>query len=480
MLGVLIKQANWSILGSALGFLIGFFIKGVVVQSVGLEDYGLYIKGYVFITAISTFISFGLPQVILKFLPTLIELNPSEARSLSGRVVSYIIISSVVSAITLYFISEFVAVRLFQTSDMIVILKWSALYLPVILLVSILTSLYRGVIRIKEVVVYGTFISVSLRALFTLLLFQFTNKIEYFIAVEVFVQVIVVVLLWSKFSKDFFAPKLQLNFMSLFREKKLMSFAKYVFVGSVVTYAGSELLTLLVSFMLSEKEVGAYSLMLTITGVSIFLLINLNKVFAPIISKLYSENKILELKQTYQKVTFLINAITLPFVLLILFFLPVILNYFGNEMRNYLMLNVFMFISIGATLPVGSSGVFMNMAGMEKENFLVQSIKALLAIILVFLFVKEYKLIAVVAIYVFVEYFKNYLQLFIIWKKTKIHPFTTHLLLLYLVAIPVVLYMSHNRWQIDNFFLLPTCVLVVYFFITYSKLKSILKEIYAE
>ena len=139
-----------------------------------------------------------------------------------------------------------------------------------------------------------------------------------------------------------------------------------------------------------------------------------------------------------------------------------------------------MFISIGATLPVGSSGVFMNMAGMEKENFLVQSIKALLAIILVFLFVKEYKLIAVVAIYVFVEYFKNYLQLFIIWKKTKIHPFTTHLLLLYLVAIPVVLYMSHNRWQMDNFFLLPICVLVVYFFITYSKLKSILKEIYAE
>ena len=67
MLATLIKQTNWSILGSIFGIVIGFLIKGYVVQSVGLEGYGLYIKGYVFITAISTIIAFGFPQVVSAF-----------------------------------------------------------------------------------------------------------------------------------------------------------------------------------------------------------------------------------------------------------------------------------------------------------------------------------------------------------------------------------------------------------------------------
>ena len=69
MLNILIKQTNWSILGALFGFLVGFLIKGFLVKSVGLSSYGLYIKGYVFITFVSTIISFAFPQVILKFLP---------------------------------------------------------------------------------------------------------------------------------------------------------------------------------------------------------------------------------------------------------------------------------------------------------------------------------------------------------------------------------------------------------------------------
>ena len=242
--------------------------------------------------------------------------------------------------------------------------------------------------RIKEIVVYGTFVSVTLRGVFTIILFQYTHQIEFFIGVEALVQLIVVILLWLKFSKDFYPLKIRMDFLKIFKNSNYFSFAKFVFAGSLVTYAGSELLTLLVSLMLTEKEVGAYSLMLTITGVSIFILINLNKVFAPIISKLYAENKLEELKQTYQKATFLINAVTLPFVLLILFFLPLILSYFGKEMNAYLFLTVFMFLSIGASLPVGSSGIVMNMAGMEKQNVWVQLLKASLSVTLVLIFCK--------------------------------------------------------------------------------------------
>ena len=481
MLATLIKQTNWSILGAVFGFAIGFLIKGFVVQSVGLDSYGLYIKGYVFITAISTIIAFGFPQLVLKFLPDLIGNNKGEAKDLTNRTVSYILISSLASGLLLFAFSAYIATYVFQNTAMESILRWSALYLPVILLISILTSLYRGVIRIKEIVVYGTFISVTLRAILTIILFQYTNQIEYFIGVEALVQLIVVILLWWKFSKDFYPLKVRIDFLRIFKESKYFSFAKFVFAGSVVTYAGSELLTLLVSLMLPEKEVGAYSLMITITGISIFILINLNKVFAPIISKLYAENKLEELKQTYQKATFLINAITLPFVLLLLFFLPLILSYFGSEMNAYLFLTAFMFLSIGATLPVGSSGVVMNMAGMEKQNVWVQLFKASLSVALLLVFVKQHQLLAVVIIYVFSEYLKNYLQVFIIWKKTRIHPFSRGLVFLYLLAIPFVVYFIQLEfsWSLKEYILVPIIVCFCFALLSFKKVKSILKEVNA-
>ena len=481
MLATLIKQTNWSILGAVFGFTIGFLIKGFVVQSVGLDSYGLYIKGYVFITAISTIIAFGFPQLVLKFLPDLIGNNKGEAKDLTNRTVSYILISSLASGLLLFAFSAYIATYVFQNTAMESILRWSALYLPVILLISILTSLYRGVIRIKEIVVYGTFISVTLRAILTIILFQYTNQIEYFIGVEALVQLIVVILLWWKFSKDFYPLNVRMDFLKIFNESKYISFAKFVFAGSVVTYAGSELLTLLVSLMLPEKEVGAYSLMLTITGISIFILINLNKVFAPIISKLYAENKLEELKQTYQKATFLINAITLPFVLLLLFFLPLILSYFGSEMNAYLFLTAFMFLSIGATLPVGSSGVVMNMAGMEKQNVWVQLFKASLSVALLLVFVKQHQLLAVVIIYVFSEYLKNYLQVFIIWKKTRIHPFSRGLVFLYLLAIPFVVYFIQLEfsWSLKEYILIPIIVCFCFALLSFKKVKSILKEVNA-
>ena len=481
MLATLIKQTKWSIVGAIFGFVVGFLIKGFVVQHVGLEAYGLYIKGYVFITAISTIIAFGFPQVVLKFLPYLIDNNKKEASSLTNKTLTYILISSLTSGLLLFTFSTYVANYLFQNTSMQSILQWSALYLPVILLISLLTSLYRGVIRIKEIMIYGTFVSVTLRAIFTIIIFQYTNHIEYFIGIEALVQLIVVILLWWRFSKDFYPLKVRIDFLSIFKKSKYISFAKFVFTGSVVTYAGSELLTLLVSLMLPEKEVGAYSLMMTITSVSIFILINLNKVFAPIISKLYAENKLKELKQTYQKATFLINAITLPFVLLILFFLPLILNYFGSEMNEYLFLTVLMFLSIGATLPAGSSGVVMNMGGMEKQNVWVQLFKASLSVTFLSFFVKQHQLLAVVLIYVFCEYFKNYLQVFIIWKKTNIHPFSKDLILLYLLCFPFVVYFIKLdfNWKIIDYITVPIIVCLSYTLLCFKKVKSILNEINA-
>ena len=208
MLNILIKQTNWSILGALFGFLVGFLIKGFLVKSVGLSSYGLYIKGYVFITFVSTIISFAFPQVILKFLPINSISNKKDNIKLSSDILSYVIISGLLSSVLILIFSSYISEIVFDNLSMNIILQLSAIYLPLILLNSILSALYRGVLKIKEIIIYGTFLSVTLRAFLTLIIFNYTDKIHFFIAIEILVQFIVVIILWTKFSKD--------NFFDLF------------------------------------------------------------------------------------------------------------------------------------------------------------------------------------------------------------------------------------------------------------------------
>ena len=97
-----------------------------------------------------------------------------------------------------------------------------------------------------------------------------------------------------------------------------------------------------------------------------------------------------------------------------------------------------------------------------------------------FIFIEQYQILAVVIIYVFSEYFKNYLQVFIIWKKTKIHPFTKELILLYLLCIPYDLFYSIEfNWKIKDYFVVPIVVCLSFVFVSFNKVKSILNEINA-
>jgi len=212
MLNILIKQTNWSILGALFGFLVGFLIKGFLVKSVGLSSYGLYIKGYVFITFVSTIISFAFPQVILKFLPVNSISSKKNNIELSSDILSYVIISGLLSSVLILIFSSYISEIVFDNLSMNIILQLSAIYLPLILLNSILSALYRGVFKIKEIIIYGTFLSVTLRAFLTLIIFNYTDKIHFFIAIEILVQSIVVIILWTKFSKDNFSIYFNVHF----------------------------------------------------------------------------------------------------------------------------------------------------------------------------------------------------------------------------------------------------------------------------
>jgi O-antigen/teichoic acid export membrane protein len=233
--------------------------------------------------------------------------------------------------------------------------------------------------------------------------------------------------------------------------------------------------------MLPPEKMGVYSILLTITALSLILNKNLRKIFAPLISKLYSEGNYTELNNLYKKTTFLISLFSIPLAILIIFFSDEILNYFSEsgELIIYKPYLVAIMLARVILLLAGNSGTFMVMAGLEQKELELQSIKAVLIISLALIFVKKYELLAIVSLYIISMIFVNIIQLFHIYKKMNISPFSKELLYLILVTFPIIWFSidQNYEFQFYHYVLISISVYLMYFSIMYYPLKKIIKEL---
>ncbi|MBT3587518.1 MAG: oligosaccharide flippase family protein, partial [Flavobacteriaceae bacterium] len=332
MLKLIIRQANWGILGSIFAFAIGFFVKIYVIDIVGISNWGKYVSAHTFSTFMDVFLTFGIPVVIVKFFPDLWKTNKDYALQFIGKVLRISVILSLSLIVALYFSAPLIDKFVYtQIDDFSPILFLVALHTPISIFTGIITALYRSVLKIKEIIIYSTVITVPIRVILAFIIFQYTDNILYFVGIELFTTSLSLFLLFRRFNK---AEYKVLNFnvnANFVWDNKFVSYGKKMYANSVVHFFSAQSLRIVLSLALPPLKLGVYSILLTITGVSMFLIKNLNQVFAPAISKLYDEKKIDELDELYKKTTFIVNLITLPFMIIIMIFADEILILFDKS-----------------------------------------------------------------------------------------------------------------------------------------------------
>jgi O-antigen/teichoic acid export membrane protein len=262
-------------------------------------------------------------------------------------------------------------------------------------------------------------------------------------------------------------------------DTKMIAYGKKMFLNSIIAFISGWALSFIISIKLSSVDVGAYNILLTLTGLTTFLLINLNRVFAPAISKLYDEGNFFELSNLYKKTTFLTNVLTIPLAIIIATFADEILGLYTAEMLKYKDFLFFMLVGGMLSLAAGSSGTFMIMAGLEKKELQLQTIKAVLITALAFAFVSEYKMLAIVSLYVIFKLFINVSQLIYIKKHINISPFSKELVVLFLLAI-FGMYFAINlnySFKLIHFILIPIGVYLACFLLMLKPIKSLIKEL---
>ena len=353
------------------------------------------------------------------------------------------------------------------------------IHVPISMLFGVVISLYRSVLKIKEIVLYGTVVTVTVRAILTFIIFQFTDDIGHFILLEVFTQILVLSILLFLFNKNEFSIFVKSDTKEVIRDAKMVDYGKKMFYNSVVAFISAQALSFIISIKLPSADVGAYNILLTLTGLTTFLLINLNKVFAPAISKLHHEKNFIELNDLYKKTTFLLNLFAIPLAVIIAIFSDEILGLYTAEMLMYKKYLFYMLVGGMLSLAAGSSGTFMVMAGLEKQNLKLQLIRAILLIFLSLWFIPIIGLLSVVGLYVVFMLFINGAQLIYIGKYLQISPFSKELFFLFGLTV-IVMYFAINQefvFQIYHFIVVPIFVYVCYFGLLFQPLKRLVKEI---
>ena len=480
MLKLIIKQTKWGVFGAIFAFVIGFFVKIYLIDIVGLESWGKYVIAQTFASFSETILSLGIPFIIIKFFPSFIEENQAKASRIATIFLKYALIVGIGYAVLIYFLSNYI--NHFVYSDingLSLLLCVVCVHVPISMLFGVIISLYRSKLKIKEIVVYGTVVNVIVRAILTFIIFQFTNDILYFIILEIFTQILVLFIMLYLFNKNEFKIILKSNYKEVINDTKMIDYGKKMFYNSVVSFIASQGLSIIIAIKLTSSDVGAYNILLTLTGLTTFLLLNLNKVFAPAISKLHSEKSFIELNILYKKTTFLFNLFAIPLAVIIAIFSDEILGLYTFEMLVYKKYLFYMLVGGILNLAAGSSGTFMLMAGLEKQNLKIQLIRALLLIFLSLLFIPIIGLLSVVGLYVISNLFVNGAQVIYIAKYLKISPFSKELFFIFGLTI-LAMYFAINQefvFQIFHFITVPILVYVCYFGLLFKPFKNLVKEI---
>jgi len=480
MLKLILRQANWGISGALFAFAIGFFVKIYLIDIVGLQAWGKYAAAQTFSSLSETFLSIGIPFVIIKSFPSFIDNNQEKASRIANVFIKYAFIVGGLFLTLIYFGRDYIDEFLYSDiDDLSWILFVMCIHVPISMLFGVVVSLYRSVLKIKEIVLYGTVISVSLRAILTFIIFQYTSDISHFILIEVFTQIIVLSILLYLFNKNEFSLFVKSDAKEVTSDTKMVDYGKKMLYNSVIAFLSGYILSIVISFTLLPEDIGAYNILLTLTGLTTFLLINLNKVFAPAISKLYNEKKILELNDLYKKTTFFINLFTIPLAVIIAIFSDEILGLYAGEMLNY---KKYLFYMLGGgmlSLAAGSSGTFMIMAGLEKQNLYIQFIRALFLIVLSLSLIQYFGMLIVVILYVIFMLFVNVSQLIYIKKHINISPFSLELIVLFLLTF-IAMYMAivqDFKFEMLHYFIIPVLVYLGFFGVMFKPFKRIIKEL---
>lgn len=438
-------------IGNIIGQFIGFISVIIFARLLGSEIYGFYVYMVSFLSFFVILPNLGMNKGLISFLSrsTLTIEEKKSILTFSLLVSSFISIFVIVVSIIF---REVIATHLLSDSAYISLFL---IMLPSIILTSInglLLGALRAIRKIKEIIIMSNIVRHFIMIIVTVI-FVLLNQRNYLAIVVGFYlsTLLTSTYYFIKLKKYNLIGKLK----SKYDNKKILFFSIPLLFSGIVSIIMQNIDKYMIGYLVGVSEVAIYKIALQFGTVSIIALNSVNTIFAPMISTLYHDDKIHDLKNLYSLTTKWITIINLMIFGMIVVFSKDIMNIAGKE-----------FIYGGAALIIISLGQIINssvgsvaninvMTGKPRYDLISGLISMAINIILNYLLIPNYGINGAAFATAVSLGIKNIINFILMYKRLKIHPYDKSFVRLFGVSIISIIsiYMFSRPLLDMNYFL---------------------------
>ncbi len=367
--------------GNIIGKVFGFVLNIMLGRVLGPGGFGLYALGMSVMGIAQSVSSLGLSRGVVRFCAT--DRGEGEKAGVKGTILAALgisAISSIVVSTILFVFAGVIAQRLFNESELTLVIKILAIAIPFYVLMGITTSFaiaFRRIAYQQQVQnLFRPLINLILVSAAFLLGFRLSGAVYGVLASGALSACLGFYLLWKLF------PEILSAIKPTYKTRRLLHFSLQVLLSGFSYLLLNYTDRLMLGYFGKARDVGVYAAAGNMAMLLTIILTALLPIASPITADLYNKGNLKAMSSMFRTVTRWAFAMTLPIFLIFFFSSKGIMSVYGPEFASGAV--VLMILSVGQLVNVGTGpvGMLFEMTGKQRITLFLGLILVILNFLL--------------------------------------------------------------------------------------------------
>ena len=384
--------------GTVFTAAIGYLFKIYLARMLGAEALGIYALGMTIVGFLGVFNALGLPQAAVRFVTTYAGTGrPDLLRGFLGRSGVLLLASNLLLGASMVLAGPWVAEHFYHTPALSGYLVAFALIMLLGAFNAFFGQVLAGYKDVARRTVITSFIGSPLNVVFTLVLVGMGLGLRGYIAAQVAVGFVVLLLLVVTVWK--LTPPPARSFLEPWPplERQVISFSAAVFGMTFLEFLMGQADQVFIGYYLSARQVGIYAISATLVAFVPIILQSVNQIFAPTIADLQARGERELLGRIFQTLTKWTLGLTVPLAGVMIIFAPGLMRIFGHDFETGWPILVIGTAGQLVNCGVGSVGYLLLMSGEQRRLIRVQAFMAVVMVLLSLLLIPRWGIIGAAA-----------------------------------------------------------------------------------
>lgn len=384
-------------LGTIFNAVAAYGFKIYLARTLGARLLGIYALGMTVVSIASIFNTLGISQTSVRFVSSYNATQRFDLlRGFLGRSITLLLVCNGVFAIAMLSLGPWIATHFYHVPELtgyLGLFTW-------LMIIGVFTTFFGHVLAgYKDVArrtVINNFIGTPTTILLTVLFVSVGLGLKGYIAAQCLSAFLVLVLLTSLVWRLTPKPARSLSGPLAPVDKETVSVATTTLGLALLGFVMSQTETVALGRYRDPHALGVYALGSAIVAFVCIVLSSVNQIFGPTIADLYARQQHDLLSRMYHTLTKWIFGLTLPLAAVIMIFSRPIMRIFGPDFEPGWIVLVIGTIGQLANVGVGSSGTLLYMTGRHRNLIWIQSVVAIVIVILNMLLVPKWGIVGAV------------------------------------------------------------------------------------